>query len=106
MTPTQIAWAAGLFEGEGCMHKAKHRPNSYTMELWMTDFDVVRRFADIIGVGTVSERTRQQAHWKPILGWRLYKRADISKVLDVLLPYFGDRRAHKALDILDNLELA
>ena len=74
------------------------------MELWMTDYDVVRRFMDIVGVGNLGERAKQKEHWKPVLGWRLYKRAEIKKVIETFLPYFGDRRAHKALDILDSLE--
>lgn len=49
----EIAWAAGLFEGEGSFdHSAgnAHRPRA-TMSL--TDQDVLERFMRAVGVGTI-----------------------------------------------------
>ena len=104
MDPKQIAWAAGLFEGEGCITK---RSGGYDkLQLNMTDFDVVRRFGSIVGVGQFHERKKDKPHHKPQLAWVCRNRDDIIRILSAFLPYFGDRRAYKALNILDNLELA
>ena len=105
MLANHIAWAAGLFEGEGCMSK-RSKGNSYRMILSMNDYDVVRRFHEAVGVGSLSEFRPHvyKDHWKTQLRWYLGTKKEIRNLLIKFLPYFGDRRAHKALDILDVLE--
>ena len=112
MTPTQIAWAAGLFEGEGCMYKghqsrAPHNPY-YQLTVEMCDGDVVRAFADFWGVGVVCDDANpsRKEHWTPTTRWRISRTSEVRRIISAMLPYFGNRRAHKALDILDDLELA
>ena len=95
-----IEWAAGLFEGEGSMS------NKPRLELSMTDFDVVEKFRDVVGFGFLKERTQSGLGSKPLLRWRLYKKDHVRYVLGKMLPFFGNRRAYKALNILDDLELA
>ncbi len=102
MLANHIAWAAGLFEGEGCI---THTDKRYTrLKLKMTDRDVVERFCKIVGVGKVLPAKPSKAHYKPLFEWTCQRREDVHNILDTFLPYFGDRRAHKALDILDLLE--
>lgn len=107
MDSPQLMWAVGLFEGEGCISKAKNRPASFTMEMWMSDRDIIERFHSIVGVGSLKERAkkRKEDH-ATMYGWTLYKRDDIRNLLDVFLPHLSNRRAYKALNILDDLELA
>jgi hypothetical protein len=108
MTPTQIAWAAGLFEGEGCMtYRDKEHKHPY-LKINMTDFDIVERFQQLVGCGSLTfvDKTKENPKWKHQLLWRTTNKLDVRRILNLLLPYFGDRRAHKALDILDQLELA
>ena len=45
-----IAWAAGFFEGEGCLTKSNGRP---VLRLSNADEVVLRRFSEIMGVGVV-----------------------------------------------------
>jgi hypothetical protein len=104
MDPTLIAWAAGLFEGEGCITK---RSGGYDqLKLSMTDFDVVRKFGSIVGVEQYCNKKIYKAHHKPQLEWYCRKRSDIVRILTAFLPFFGNRRAYKALNILDDLELS
>ena len=50
-TPAEeIAWAAGLFEGEGCMTVSGGRP---FMRLNSTDEDTPRRFWEVVAAGKV-----------------------------------------------------
>ena len=95
MDPT-ITWAAGLFDGEGHMRSSQLR-------LRMTDLDLVQRFQQTFGVGNIVPTkiygNRQQA-WE----WSIGKKSEVRRILSALLPYFGNRRAYKALNILDNLE--
>jgi hypothetical protein len=107
----EIAWAAGLFEGEGCWNvylppsrrKVGRRQLQPQMKLAMTDGDVVRRFAGIVGCGSLRDRPRQhgKSHWKPTYEWNLYRRADIQCLIRFFWPYLGERRRGKAQEILD-----
>jgi hypothetical protein len=102
-----IEWAAGLFEGEGCMYKAKNRPCSFTLTVGSSDKDVLEKFSDAMGCGKITERTaKKEAHHKDFWVWNLYKGENIRRVLAAMLPHFGNRRAYQALNILDDLELA
>ena len=100
-----IEWAAGLFEGEGCISKRKNE-NSYRMTLSMCDFDVVRDFLEVVGVGTVSEfrPPSYKDHYQTQLRWYVGNKKDVRNLLIKMLPYLGNRRAHKALDCLDDIE--
>lgn len=62
----QIAWAAGLFEGEGTWNAYQVKPRGKIQmqaRVGMTDRDVVERFAEVIGFGKVyvdSNRPRKE----------------------------------------------
>lgn len=73
----EIAWAAGLFEGEGCITVSNGRP---VMRLNSTDADTPRRFCEIVGAGKV------------------YGPYGIDAMLTVQLlsPWFGERRRRTA----------
>lgn len=104
----EIAWAAGLFEGEGCFHVSTPRgsrsgrwpvPNAY---LAMADFDPVMRFREIVGVGTLTERRFDgtRSHWRTQLMWRC-SGADAAGVARLLVPLLGERRREAANEILE-----
>ena len=52
-----VAWAAGLFEGEGYFSIAKKKQD-VCMGLAMVDQDVVARFATIVEVGYFRQRKK------------------------------------------------
>jgi hypothetical protein len=54
-TTQHVAWAAGLFEGEGCWNAYVRKGGKVQMQvrLEMTDKDVVERFAAIVGCGAI-----------------------------------------------------
>ena len=96
----QNLWAAGLFEGEGCISSRNGR--SYLLCLQMTDEDVVKRFADWAGVGKFRARPVLEGY-KPVFEWRTSHRRDVQSVLNRLLPHLGARRAEKAREALISL---
>ena len=105
MDPTQTAWAAGLFEGEGCIWQG---PYSAYLKLTMTDYDVMKKFADWAGYGKINVdnwNNVNRPNCKVAFQWRIGKRKEVIRILSAMLPHFGNRRAYKALNILDNLEL-
>ena len=45
-----IAWAAGLFEGEGTITRCDGRLH---LRMQLTDLEVLERFAEIVGTGKI-----------------------------------------------------
>ena len=108
---TQLAYIAGLFDGEGCVQiknrmetkvrlpgGAKKRYNCWivTLEMSMTDHDVIRWVHKILGVGSVNLNIKNKApsakpHYKDQLRWRCGYR-DALKVANLLLPYARVKR--------------
>jgi len=69
-----IAWAAGVFEGEGCVCSDGSR---VILRVQMTDFDVMARFASIMGFGRLygpyEQRNARDGHVrKPFWAWVAY----------------------------------
>jgi len=71
---TEIAYIAGLFDGEGSIHykrgpekKKKHKGNGYrisnsmrlSMEITMTDQSVLMWVHEVLGVGTLTKKPRK-----------------------------------------------
>ena len=92
---THQAWAVGIFEGEGWFDKV------YPC-IEMTDKDILDRFALAFPGGTWTERDRPGRKHTWI--YRLTRKSIAIDAIKTMLPLLGHRRAHKALDILDNIE--
>ena len=57
MTDAALAWAAGLFEGEGCITLSRVGGRVYlslSISMHGRDRDVLDRFAGVVGVGAVA----------------------------------------------------
>ena len=101
-------WAVGLFEGEGSLFKDK-RSNTWTLQMRMTDKDVVQMFANVMGTGNKvhdesSQPRRNQTGHKASYRWTCSRESEVTRIALKMLPLLGDRRAHKVLDCLDSYE--
>jgi hypothetical protein len=107
---TDIVWAAGLFEGEGCISKQKARPNQRRLQINMTDKDVMERFVNVVGYGELKNRTYSEAvkslhkgTLKPFWSWEVSKKTEVLRILKMFLPHLGKRRAEKAIEAINHL---
>lgn len=105
-TEAEIAWAAGLFEGEGCISiKPPHghgKIPSIRLNVSMTDEDVLVRFREAVGCGGIVRLRRPALPGKKaVYSWDIGSRAEVAKLLEAFLPWFGERRAAKARLALD-----
>lgn len=96
----KTAWAAGLFEGEGSASISLKKHYCY-LQLASTDKDVLDRFANWADCGSVTYCPKRPHQTKDSWKWQVGNRKDVSRLLEAMLPYMGDRRAHKFLDIFD-----
>ena len=104
----QLAYLAGLFDGEGCVQrkqywdsKRKNRPRRYkvwriTLEMSMTDEPVIRWTHKILKVGVVTLNIKNKSpsskpHHKDQWRWRCCHR-DALKVANLLFPYARVKR--------------
>ncbi len=109
MTEVELAWAAGLFEGEGCFtfSKMKNRKNSIKVSavIGMTDKDVLDRFASIMGFGNIKGPYKSSyPTCKPRYTWEVQSQPDVLRTIDLLLPFLMSRRRDKALEIKQEIE--
>ena len=95
----EIAWATGLFEGEGTITLSNER---LVVRLVNTDEAIVRRLAEIVPFGTIygpyDRRERDGFRRKPIWVWI----ADCERGLDALAlmrPWLSYRRRKRALEL-------
>lgn len=98
----ELAWAAGLFDGEGSfMLTHNSRPDRHPKAratLSMTNETLVRRFAAAVGVGTVTgpeHRERERPMWR----WTANRYEHFERVLALLGPWLGTEKKAKADDV-------
>ncbi len=99
-TPEEIAWAAGLFEGEGCITETRGR---LILRIHMTDEPVVRRFDDIVTCGLVygpyrQDNNRDGYRRKPFWAW-VASDYNAYDALNLLAPWLSDRRLERAQEL-------
>ena len=101
----RIAWAAGLFEGEGSIVLRRNTTTGgveLRLLMNMTDQDVVERFGAVVGCGLVRPVKRCRSipeHWKDQWRWTAVG-LDAYELLQRLLPYLGNRRSERATEAL------
>jgi hypothetical protein len=96
----EIAWAAGVFEGEGCVSSDGSR---VILRVQMTDFDVMLRFASIMGFGRLygpyEQRNAKDGHIrKPFWAWVAYGDAALG-ALELILSWLGNRRLERVYEV-------
>src|SRR3990167_8245729 len=90
-----IAWAAGLFEGEGSIYATPEE--KIALQIVMTDEDVLRKFHFIIGCGAFyGPYTREYKFYKPYWTWSCSGSEKCQAILAALWCYLGVRRQEKA----------
>lgn len=105
-TMTDLAWLAGLLEGEGYFYLEGDR--YARIRLKMTDRDVVWRAYAVSGVGTFYEshppRDRATGRKRTFV-WTVRKKQDVLDLLEALHPMMGARRASKIQEILKHNDM-
>lgn len=111
MQAVQLAYLAGLFDGEGCFriqksftendratHKVTNPVYHAQLVIGMVDKDAVSMFSEVFGQGYVREERvpNRRSIWR----WALTGRHNIQFVVEALLPYLRVKRP-QALTVLD-----
>jgi hypothetical protein len=97
---TDLAWLAGIIEGEGYIGFEK---NGYRLQLDMTDEDVVLRAYELMGVGTFRVKPTPENR-KTIFRWSVRKKEDVVYILYNIQPFMGNRRGARIAEIIKDYE--
>jgi hypothetical protein len=101
VTDAELAWVAGLLEGEGSFGKLWG--GAVQIVCCMTDEDVVRKLQAVTRMGRVNGPYRYTKH-KPQWRWTLTVRAHTTELMERLLPHMGIRRREEITELLAHLE--
>jgi hypothetical protein len=103
MDTNELAWASGLFDGEGCISIGRNRgslmayPN---MTMAMQDQDAVLRFHAAVGVGTVGVRPPHGTNQRALYTWRADSFENTQAVIALLWYGLNARRKARAREVL------
>lgn len=94
MDQAQVAWVAGILEGEGCFHMERHRYPRIAVQ--MADKDIIWRLKEVTGVGVNAgpywpTRWAKKEQWR----WLVSKKADVKAIMLAVRPWMGERRGAK-----------
>jgi hypothetical protein len=98
-----VAWAAGLFEGEGCISYGVKRGN-VIVQVRMTDRDIIERLHAVVPCPKIGIVLPKSDHHKTQYRWTLTAPDRIREFLNMTLPYFGERRSTRAQELLAFLD--
>lgn len=107
MSDLEIAWLAGLLEGEGSFNLTGYRTGaaktSPVIQLAMTDYDVVSRAATLMarfgGNGDICNQTRQEKTTKQCYRFRISGAAAVD-LMRAIAPHMGIRRQIRILELI------
>ena len=104
----EIAWAAGLFEGEGwaTWNTRKHGQYMAYLGVRMTDKDVLQTFHKIVGErGTICEPKDKTfpSNYKKTYQWGAQGKTAV-EIATILYPYMHERRKTRFREVFGNEE--
>jgi len=100
---TDIAWAAGFFDGEGTTSILKTQRDKYSyirMGLSQKLHECLDRFYSIVQVGKI-----YTSNTRDIRSWNCYKYDDVVDVLNLLWPYLSEIKKQQALQSLNKITI-
>jgi hypothetical protein len=108
-SPIDIAWAAGLIEGEGSIQVRK-KANGASVVVQMTDEDVLKSMQSRLGIGTVNGPYGHAGTSvrKPRWMWQIGHQRDVARLLLAITPMMGVRRREqidRAVDAIVNARM-
>jgi hypothetical protein len=99
MSEADLAWLAGLLEGEGSFFMVRHKGYQYPkIVVSMTDLDVIERVAAMFGVAVFYEKERPGRKPSFRASTTGHKATGL---ITQLLPWMGERRSQKIKELLN-----
>ena len=97
-----LAWAAGIFEGEGCIAKQSSHRKAWHIGLSVenTDLELLEKFQRVIGnLGHIYKRKRRSTKHKRHWVWRTDKFEEVQATISYIWPWLLTRRRERAKEL-------
>lgn len=98
---TELAWAAGFFDGEGHISAKSNRQGPWLqlkLTIGQTDRQVLDRFQKAVGLGRVyGPYPTLKPEWNPIYEYSVQSKGDVEVVVQLLLPYLSPVKKEQCL---------
>jgi len=97
----EIAWCAGLFDGEGCTSVLKAQRDKYAyvrMSISQKTPEVLERFQKTVGHGKI-----YKAETREMYSLDIYKHEDVADTLNQLWPFLSEVKKKQALVAFDRV---
>lgn len=98
MSSSELAWAAGFFDGEGCSYKPKDK-NFGRISISQKDKRVLERFQKAVDAGQIYNGSKRDQDFKYIVQGKTAK-----TVMDKLWPYLGEIKKSQWLRVTTGVE--
>jgi hypothetical protein len=98
LSEADIAWVAGILEGEGCWTR-KRNGSRWWIAVRMTDKDIIDRLAQVTGVGRISQDRPRRPHHKMAWAWLVMARPHREWLTVQVWPRMGERRARRIEEV-------
>ena len=99
-----IAWLAGLIEGEGCFYVQPNKHGSSIIKVSMTDEDVILKARKISGCGKVHGPSNHIPGNKPVWTWTVAKASHVFALSFAIFPFLCKRRSEKLITLIDRIK--
>lgn len=107
MTDTEIAWLAGMYEGEGWVEvtlpthpRARTSIRRARLRIGSSDLDITQRLAALSSSSTITTRRATDPKHKTMHYWSVADMDEVSRLLTLMRPWMGNRRGKRADEVL------
>lgn len=94
MSEVELAYLAGLIDGEGTITLCKPRASSKykvpQISMASTSYELIKIVADMTGIGHVSQKKKYQDHHSQSYTWQCTNSKQVIALLRALLPYLRE----------------
>jgi hypothetical protein len=102
LSDIELAWAAGLFEGEGTVSVLKNKKHGYTRPLatvTSTDAEVTAFFHER-WPGTLRQIQPKSPRARPATVWQLYSSVQVAAFIEQILPFIRTSRVREKMELV------
>jgi hypothetical protein len=112
LTETEVAWIAGILEGEGYFgmdNRSKDRyevskiPPAPFIKVSMVDEDIIQRLSKLLDKSYFSP-SRKTVKGKQVYTLHIGEKEKVLFILQKILPYMGVRRAERITECISHLQ--
>lgn len=99
-TKEELAWMAGIIDGEGSIFSTFQGNNPrFRVSVETTDRIIVPHFVDLFGKGKIRDCASRNDNARASKKWEISSKQDVTELLSSIIPYLTVKKPHAVLAI-------